>query len=95
MTKRPSIQLLLDVWREDYEGDDIEVVEDKADGSWRHGTEHTAIFQRRSDNTYWSVSYRTNPSGDYNDFRDGDLDDHCIVQVVPKEVMTRTWFAVR
>ncbi|GLK85471.1 hypothetical protein [Ancylobacter defluvii] len=95
MTVKPSIALLLDVWCEDYEGDDITVVHDEADGSWRHGSEHTAIFHRASDNTHWSVSYRVTPGADYNDFRDGDLDDSYVVQVQPVVVPTTTWVAVR
>lgn len=89
--RKPSIAELLSVWREDYEGEDISLIEDKADGAWRHGSEHTAIFYRMSDETYWSVSYRVTPGADYNDFRDGDLDDHYVVRVYPRDQIVRTW----
>ena len=90
---KPAIGILLDVWCEDYDGDDIVLVEDKADGSWRHGTEHTAIFHRKSDDTHWCVGYRTTPGADYNDFRDGDLDDSYVLKVKPVEKVVRTWQA--
>lgn len=91
---KPTISALLDVWCEDYEGDDIILIEDEVDGKWRHGSTHCAVFHRTTDDTHWAVDYRTNPSGDHNDFRDGDLDDSYVVQVTPHEKTVRTWKAV-
>lgn len=89
---KPTLASLLAVWRE---GDDDEehicLIEDVVDGSWRHGSTHRAVFLDGDSGTYWAVDYRTNPSGDYNDFRDGDLDESAVIQVVPHEKTIRTW----
>lgn len=92
--EKPTIATLLAVWEENYEGDDIRIIEDEVDGAWRHGSTHRVIFRRTTDDTYWAVDYRTNPGGDYNDFRDGDLDDSAVTQVRSTWITIRDWEAV-
>ncbi|MTD92900.1 hypothetical protein GIW81_00970 [Hyphomicrobium sp. xq] len=80
---KPTFEKLRAVWREDDDGDDIDLVHDRVTGSWRHGSEHEAVFKRRADGTFWLVAYRADPGGDYNDFRDETLD---VAQVWPHTV---------
>lgn len=84
---KPTIEEICDAWRDDT--DKFETVIDELDGTWRHGTEHTLVVERLSDNTFWRVFYRHETSGEYNDLRDGDLSDSDIVQVKPIEVVTK------
>ena len=51
---------------------------------WRHGTTETAVFYRKSDQTYWQAIYQLSTDCETNDLRDGYA---IIRQVVPKEVM--------
>lgn len=88
MIPKPTIETMLAVWREDYETGAWEHVEDRGTGNWRHGSEHEFVAKRITDETYWCVPYRTNPGGDHNDFRDGDLYDDCVIQVWPHTVTT-------
>lgn len=81
--EKPTINFMRDLWREDYSGDDYEEVTTTLDGRWRHGTEHTFIAKRLTDETYWAVGYRTDKDGDYNDFRDGSLTNEDVYQVKP------------
>ncbi|MEW6121282.1 MAG: hypothetical protein AB1698_01615 [Pseudomonadota bacterium] len=94
MTDKPTIETMLAVWREEYEEGEWVHVHDKVDGSWRHGSCHEFVAKRVSDGTFWMVSYRTNPSGDYNDFRDGDLYDSDVVRVWPS-VVTKTVYTTK
>jgi len=91
MTAKPTIETMLAVWLEDYEEGEWAPVEDVTKGTWRHGSTHSFIACRLSDGTNWRVRYRDNPSGDYNDFRDGDLSDSDVVQVWPQQITTITY----
>lgn len=91
--RKPMIATLRAVWREEHDEEDIVLVEDVTDGTWRHGSTHRAVFLRACDSTYWAVGYRSNPGWDYNDFRDGDLGDDHVIQVFPHDVVIRDWRA--
>lgn len=92
---KPTIEEMLAVWQEDYEEGMWEPISDITTGSWRHGSTKQFVAKRLSDNTYWCVIYRTTPSADYNDFREGDLDDSCVIQVVPVEVKKIEWRGIK
>lgn len=85
MLNKPSIKEVKETWQ-DGGSDSLEIISDVADGTWRHGTEHTLILKRLEDETYWSISYRSQGDGEYNDLRDDDLSDGDVYQVVPKTV---------
>lgn len=86
--EKPTIEQMIDAWREDT--DDFEIMEDEPYDTWRHGTVHQLIVKRLSDETYWSICYRSQPDGEYNSLRDGDEDQRDISQVkqVEKTIIT-------
>lgn len=89
---KPTIEEMKLCWMEDYDDDfPLRPVEDVLYARWRHGTEHRFIAHRPSDDTYWSVLYRTDKDGDYNDFRDGELGDHDVYQVTKVAKTTYEW----
>ena len=91
---KPTLEEMKDSWWD--EGtDQLEYIDILLDGRWRHGTEHIFIAKRTSDNTYWAVAYRTDKDGDYNDFRDGELSDDDVYQVMPQEKKVIEYVAVK
>lgn len=81
---KPSVEDLSEGYYD--ENDDLELVWDDADPSWRHGCYMTSVFKRKSDNTYWSVSWRRSGDGEYNSLREGDIDETYISEVEPYSV---------
>lgn len=83
-------QVALELVREDYDGDEYEAVEEYVDdGHAKHdSTNYYSVFLRKSDNTYWRVSYTTS----YN----YGLDEYSVYanQVVKKEVAKTVWWDV-
>ena len=66
--------------------DDWVVIERKIKGEWRHGTEHTGVFQRVADGKFFRMDWRDSP-------KDGcewaDMNYDCTAkEVVPREVTT-------
>lgn len=68
--------------------DELKIIKDDLCGKWRHGTEHHLVVHRLSDDTYWSLIYRTDKDGEYNNLRDGELTDKDIHQVAPMKLFT-------
>lgn len=93
MIVKPTIEEMKDAWRED--GGPLTHKDDVLEGRWRHGTEHQFIAHRESDDTYWSIHYRTDKDGEYNDFRDGHLSEDDIYQVIQQEKIIKHWVAVK
>lgn len=83
-------QVALELVREDYDGDEYEAVEECVDdGHAKHdSTNYYSIFLRKSDNTYWRVSYTIS----YN----YGLDEYSVYaeQVKKKEVIKTVWRSV-
>jgi hypothetical protein len=46
------------VFGDDEEWDEIE---SSVEGTWRHGTEHTGVFQRISDKKFFRINWRNSP----------------------------------
>lgn len=83
-------QVALELVREDYDEDEYEAVEEYVDdGHAKHdSTNYYSIFLRKSDNTYWKVSFTTS-------YKYGlDEDSVYTNQVVKKEVTKTVWWAV-
>ncbi len=83
---KPTIKEMLECWRSD-ETDTLIRESDEVFDTNRHGSDHQFVAKRKYDETHWSVRYRVNQGADYNDFREGDLDDSDVKQVFKK---TRT-----
>lgn len=69
-----------EIYAGSYEGDTFEEVSSHADPSWRHGCYMTDVYRRKSDGTFWQVSYRRSGDGETCGLREGDGD---VVQVTP------------
>ena len=67
------------------EDEDLEVVSEETVGNWRWGHVEECILHRKSDDSFWSCSYRVGSQGETHDLRDGDAD---IGQVEPTIVVT-------
>ena len=67
---------------------DFKSVSREADDSWRHGAYVTQVFMRKSDNTFWSVSYRLSTDGEVNELREGTAE---VVRVEPHAVTTTVY----
>jgi hypothetical protein len=60
------------------------VIESKVDGNWRHGTEHTGVFQRASDGKFFRMDWRDSVK-DECEWR--DMNYGCTAkEVFPREV---------
>lgn len=93
---KPTIEDMKLCWMEDHDEDfPLRSVDDILADRWRHGTEHQFIAHRPEDDTYWSVFYRTDKDGDYNDFRDGELSDDDVYQVTKVAKTTYEWNPVK
>lgn len=92
MTQPPLIQDLLNYWIGDYSVDPLfkEVHEESI--PYDHRYFQFRVFKRLSDETYWSVNYVVQSSGDYNSFRDGDLKNEDVIQVYPRQITTTEYF---
>lgn len=61
----------------------IVTVHRESNDDWRHGSSIYEVFHRKSDDTYWEVSYRLSTDGEWHGLRE---DDYYITQVRPVEV---------
>ena len=64
------------------EEDGLEIVSRVSDASWRHGTYETQVFHRKTDDTFWEVTFRLSTDGETNELTDGG---YYIKQVHPQE----------
>jgi hypothetical protein len=81
-----------DAWHDDL----LEVVEEKVDNGWRHGTNNDVVFElfnydEETDDfsttgTYWKAYFRVSGDGEYHGIREGDFEFY---QVWPKEVIIK------
>ena len=72
------------VWDE-YGAEAFSIVKEETCGTWRHGSEELVVIKRKKDDTYWKLTYRTSPDGEYNALREMEcLDPY---QVWPAEVV--------
>lgn len=62
--------------------EELELVTERADPSWRHGCNMTAVF-KRDDGTFWEAKFQVSTDGETNGLRDGDAR---ITQVFPKQI---------
>ena len=69
----------------------FESVSRETDDSWRHGVYVDQTFLRKTDNTYWSASYRLSNDGETNELREGTAS---IVQVYPVHKITTQYNVV-
>lgn len=91
--EKPTLKMMSSSWEEE---DDAELTHevDEVIGTIRNGTEHSFVASKadsEGNKKYWQVIYRSQADGEYNDFRDGDLNDSDVHEVVPVEKKIITW----
>lgn len=69
-------------FKELWENDELDEVNEELDDSWRHGNNVTTTF-KAPDGTFWDCYYQVSGDGEYNGIRDDEFE---IAQVWPREV---------
>lgn len=67
-------------------------VQRETESGWRHGTDETRVFRRKSDGTFWQVCYRVSTDGETNELREGTAE---IGQVKPRQVTVTEYHAIK
>jgi hypothetical protein len=72
-----------ELWNEE-----LELVHEDLDDSWRHGCNVTEVYFRESDNSYWQAQYQRSSDGETNGLREGIAR---VIEVVPVETKTTVY----